>query len=53
MGVFLTPKPSFTNFGDSDPCAGPARSQLEGGKDVQADLESREDLAKHARPRGA
>ena len=28
-GSFWTPKPSFPDFGDFDPCAGPTRSQLE------------------------
>ena len=26
-GSFLTPKPSFPDFGDFDPCTGPVRSQ--------------------------
>ena len=27
MGVFLTPKPSFPDFGDFDPCTVPTLSQ--------------------------
>ena len=28
---FLTPKPSFPDFGDFDPCTGPTRSQVNAG----------------------